>query len=276
MLKSGLYIVSTPIGNLNDISRRALDVLAEADVIASEDTRMGKKLFALLGLKTDKKFICYEDHREEKIAFEIADMIKNGFAVALISDAGSPLISDPGYRLVKLCRDENLYVTTIPGASAVISALQLSGLPTNRFMFAGFIPTKQKAKTDLFKELNGINATLVFYETAPRLVDTLKTMAPVFKKRSISVVREITKLFEECQNDTADALCEHFIKMPPKGEIVIVVEPPLSNDSRVDVEVELKKRLDEMSLKDAVAEVAGLSGISKNVVYQEALRLKNE
>lgn len=276
MLKNGLYIVSTPIGNLSDITTRAVDVLQNADVIACEDTRVSKKLFSLLGIRIDKKFICYEDHREDKVAQKIADMIESGLSVALISDAGSPLISDPGYKLVKLCREKKLYVTVIPGVSAVISALQISGLRTNRFMFAGFIPNKQKARLDLFSELKDINTTLVFYETAPRLIDTLKAMKSVFEKRDIAVARELTKIHEECISGPVDELIIHYEQVPPKGEIVVMVEPPLEDKKDVDVVFELNKRLKTMHIKDAVKEVADLSGKKKNEVYQEALRLKNE
>ena len=276
MLKNGLYIVSTPIGNLSDITTRAVDVLQNADVIACEDTRVSKKLFSLLGLRIDKKFICYEDHREDKVAQKIADMIESGLSVALISDAGSPLISDPGYKLVKLCREKKLYVTVIPGVSAVISALQISGLRTNRFMFAGLIPNKQKARLDLFSELKDINTTLVFYETAPRLIDTLKAMKSVFEKREIAVARELTKIHEECISGPVDELIMHYEQVPPKGEIVVMVEPPLEDKKNVDVLFELNKRLKTMHIKDAVKEVADLSGKKKNEVYQEALRLKNE
>lgn len=276
MLKSGLYIVATPIGNLSDISKRALDTLSNADIIACEDTRISKKLFSLLGLKTDKKFVCYEDHREEKVATTLIEEMREGKAVALISDAGSPLISDPGYKLVKLCKQENISVYAVPGASAVICALELSGLPTNRFMFAGFIENKQKAKCDLFEELKNINATLVFYETAPRLVDTLKTMKNYFENREIAVAREITKVFEECVNGTADELIARYCQTPPKGEIVLMVAPPLKQPSNIDIKAELKTRLKKMSVKDAVQEVSALSSMKKSEIYAIAVELKDE
>jgi len=276
MLNSGLYIVATPIGNLKDISARAVETLENADIIACEDTRVSKKLFALLGLKTNKKFICYEDHREEEVAEDLAAQMKNGASVALISDAGSPLISDPGYKLVKLCRKENVNVCAVPGASAVICALQLSGLPTNRFMFAGFIENKKKARLDLFCELKDVQTTLVFYETAPRLVETLKAMKEVFLNREISVVREITKIYEQAVNGTAGELIAHFENTPPKGEIVLVVAPPSNEKKNIDVECELKKRLGKMSLKEAAAEVAALSGIKKSDVYALGLKIKDE
>ncbi len=276
MLNSGLYIVATPIGNLEDISKRAKDVLENADVVACEDTRVSKKLFQLLGIPSSKQFICYEDHREESVAKNLVQIIKDGKSVALISDAGSPLISDPGYKLVKLCKQNDIKIYAVPGASAVICALQLSGLPTNRFMFAGFIENKQKARLDLFNELKNINTTLIFYETAPRLSDTLKAAQSVFKNREMAVAREITKIYEECVNGTAEELIEHFKEQPPKGEIVLMVAPPTEEESEIDIEAELKKRLKTMSLKSAAQEVALLSKRKKNEVYALGLKLKNE
>ena len=276
MLNSGLYVVATPIGNLKDISARAVETLENADVIACEDTRVSKKLFALLGLKTNKKFICYEDHREEEVAHDLVAQMKNGASVALISDAGSPLISDPGYKLVRLCKQENIRVFAVPGASAVICALELSGLPTNRFMFAGFIENKKKARLDLFHELKDIQTTLVFYETAPRLLETLKAMATVFKEREIAVVREITKIYEEAVNGTAESLIGHFENKSPKGEIVLVVAPPSNEKENIDGARELKKRLKDMPFKEAVAEVAALCGVKKSEVYALGLKLKDE
>jgi len=276
MLNSGLYIVATPIGNLGDISVRALETLSACDTVACEDTRVAKKLFRLLNLPLNKNFICCQDHNEEDVAQLLTGLITDGKNVALISDAGSPLISDPGYKLVCRCRRLGLPVFALPGASAVITALQLSGLPTNRFMFAGFIPNKDKARLDLFNELKNINTTLVFYETSLRLVKTLQAAANVFGNRQTAVVREITKIFEECRGGTPDELAQHYQANPPKGEIVLIVEPPHGDESTVDIAVELQKRLSRMSLKSAVREVADLSGRSKNEVYQLALELQNE
>lgn len=276
MLNGGLYVVATPIGNLQDISERAKKVLAGADVVACEDTRVSKKLFSLLGIKIDKPFVCYEDHREEKTAQILLAKIKDGAKVALISDAGSPLISDPGFKLVRLCRKENLHVEVVPGASAVICALQLSGLPTNRFMFLGFVPNKAKARFDLFEEMKNVDATLVFYETAPRLVQTLEAMTEMFSDREVCVVREMTKIYEQSVNATASVLAEYFKQNPAKGEIVVVVEPPKKQLLKVNIEKELEKRLEKLSLKEAVKEVAALSGAKKSDVYELGLRLKNE
>lgn len=272
-----LYIVATPIGNLQDISLRALDVLRNVSVVACEDTRVTKKLFALLQIPLTKKFICYQNYNEQDKAQMIADLVKNGNDVALVSDAGSPLISDPGYKLISLCRKQGVKVCPIPGASAVICALQLSGLPTDRFMFAGFIPNKEKARSDLFYELKNVDTTLVFYETAPRLLKTLQTASEVFNSREIALVREISKLHEEARNGTADELISYFTQNPPKGEMVLVVAPPQQQDAITsDVDLMLSEKLKTMSLKSAVAEVAEQSGLSKKEIYALALELKNE
>lgn len=278
MSDCSLFVVATPIGNLQDISARAVSVLNAAKIIACEDTRVTKKLFSLLGIALNKEFICYQNYNEEDKAQFIVDLIKNGNDVALVSDAGSPLISDPGYKLVSLCRKQGVKVCPIPGASAIICALQLSGLPTNRFMFAGFIPNKDKARFDLFNELKDIDTTLVFYETAPRLLKTLQVAAEVFNSREIAVVREISKLYEEAQNGTAEELINHFTQNPPKGEMVLVVATPKTqeNKSAIDVEQMLCQALESMSLKSAVAEVALKTGISKKEIYDKALELKNK
>ena len=277
MLINGLYIISTPIGNLRDISSRALEVLAKAPIIACEDTRVSKKLFSLLGLGLNKKFITYQDHNEEEQAQNIIDMINNEGAVALISDAGSPLISDPGYKLVKKCREQNVYITAIPGACAVITALQLSGLPTNRFMFAGFIPNKDKARTDLFNELKNINTTLIFYETAPRIIKTLETAAEIFANREMAIARELTKMYEEIISGTANKLIENFEHNSPKGEFVLMIAPPEKTMPETeDLKEILIKKMAEKSLKSAVKEVCEECGVSKSAVYELALRIKDE
>ena len=270
-------MVATPIGNLADISQRALEVLTQADVIACEDTRVTRKLFALLSLDANKPFITYQDHNEEQQAQKLIDLISEGKSLALVSDAGSPLISDPGYKLVRKCREQGVKVWTVPGCCAVISALQLSGLPTNRFMFAGFIPNKEKAREDLFQELCEINSTLVFYETAQRIEKTLGVAKKYFQNREIAVAREITKLYEECLNGTAEELILHFENNPPKGEMVLMVAPP-DEPSAADLDVEalLKEKLKNMTLKSAVKEIADTYHLNKNNVYELALKLKND
>lgn len=277
MLKNGLYLISTPIGNLQDISQRALDVLNEAPIIACEDTRMTKKLFSLLGLPLNKKFITYQDHNEEKQAQQLIDLINEGNVMALVSDAGAPLISDPGYKLVSKCREQGVYVTAVPGACAVITALQLSGLPTNRFLFAGFIPNKDKARSDLFNELKNIDSTLIFYETAPRLLKTLEQAADVFGGRKISVIRELTKMYEEVQTGSFAEVRAHFAENEPKGEFVFIVAPPEEPlYTAADIKDLLAKRLQETTLKSAVKELSEQFGLNKNDVYALALELKNE
>ena len=277
MLRNGLYIIATPIGNLKDISDRAMDVLQQAEIIACEDTRVTKKLFTLLGISLQKKFIAYEDHQEQNKAGYIADLIEVGNAVALVSDAGSPLISDPGYKLVRLCREQNLYITAIPGPCAVITALQLSGLPTNRFMFAGFIPNKDKARQDLFTELKNVVATLIFYETALRLNKTLAAMNDIFPNREISVVKEMTKIYETTVNGTAVNLIDYFNQNEPRGEFVVMVAPPQEENIAIEnVREVLAKRMDETSLKTAVKEITLKYNLNKNEVYSLALELKNE
>lgn len=277
-MKNGLYVIATPIGNLGDISARARETLENADVIACEDTRVTKKLFSLLNISTKKTFITLHDHNEEEQAAKLADLILlEGKSVAQVSDAGSPLISDPGYKLIKHCRKEGIYVTVIPGCCALICALQLSGLPTNRFLFAGFIPNKDKARKDNFEDLKNIKATLVFYETANRIVKTLTVAGEVFGGREMAVAREITKMYEECVNGTAEELIKHFEEKEPKGEMVLMIAPAEEKQNdEVDVTALLRKKLAEMPLKTAVKEIVGEYKLNKNDVYEQALRIKNE
>ena len=252
-------------------------MLNEAPVIACEDTRMTKKLFSLLGLPLHKKFITYQNYNEEQQAQQLIDLINEGQVLALVSDAGAPLISDPGYKLVSKCREQGVYVTAIPGACAVITALQLSGLPTNRFLFAGFIPNKDKARSDLFKELKDIDTTLIFYETAPRLLKTLEQAAEIFGGRKISVIRELTKMYEEVQTGSFADMQTYFSENEPKGEFVFIVAPPTEPKyTAEDVKDLLAKRLRETTLKSAVKEMAEQFGINKNEVYAMALELKHE
>ena len=276
-MKNGLYIIATPIGNLSDISPRAIQTLKEAEIIACEDTRVTKKLFSLLGISCNKIFITYQNYNEAEQAPEIIKLLQEGNTVALVSDAGSPLISDPGYKIVHQCRENNIFVTSIPGCCAVISALQLSGLPTNRFMFAGFIPNKEKGRKDLFEELKNINATLVFYETAPRIIKSLEVMQDVFQTREIAIARELTKMYEECITGNSEQLINYFNNKATKGEFVIVVSPPTEDMGvNVDLEAILREKLQQIPLKTAVKEVVSEYKQNKNEVYELALRIKNE
>lgn len=279
-MKNGLYIVATPIGNLADMSPRAVEILRNAEVIACEDTRITKKLFSLLNIGLNKTFITLHDHNEDEQAEKVIAFINEGKSVAQVSDAGSPLISDPGYKLIKKCRAAGIYVTTIPGCCALISALQLSGLPTNSFMFAGFIPNKEKARSDLFKKYKNLETTLIFYETAPRIVKTLNAAAEVFGPREMAVAREITKMYEECLTGTPQELIEKFKTGEPRGEMVFMVSPP-DKDQKEDmdekaVEKLLREELRRKSLKTAVKELVETYNLVKNEVYDLALKVKNE
>ena len=276
-MKNGLYIVATPIGNLGDMPPRAAETLKAAGIIACEDTRVTKKLFSLLGIGLNKTFVTLHDHNEEAQSQKIIDFIKNGEVVAQVSDAGSPLISDPGFKLIRRCREEGLYVTTLPGCCALICALQLSGLPTNRFMFAGFIPNREKARQDLFRRYKSLDATLIFYETASRIVKTLVAAGEVFGGRDMAVAREITKMYEDCRSGTAAELIAHFEANEPKGEMVLMIAPS-DKELPVDIDVEalLREKMAETSLKSAVKSLVETYGLNKNEVYELALRIKNE
>jgi len=278
-MKSGLYIVASPIGNLSDITPRAVQVLKEADVIACEDSRVTKKLFGLLGISCAREFIVYQNYNEEEQSPQLLALLQSGKSVALISDAGSPLISDPGYKIVRKCREEGVDVTTIPGCCAVIAALQLSGLPTNRFMFAGFVPNKEKARQDFFEELKEMKATLVCYETAPRLIKTLEVIRDIFGAREVCVARELTKMYEECLRGSADELIARYTQKAPKGEIVVMIAPPTIAEQKLETseaETLLREKLAKMPLKSAVKEIVEEYGLNKNDIYELALQIKND
>ena len=277
MTNACLYIVATPIGNLADLSIRAKDVLNSVDIIAAEDSRVTKKLFSLIGVSCNKKFIAYEDHFEQEKVQLIIDLLKEGNDVALVSDAGSPLISDPGYKLVRECRKQGIRVTTIPGCCAVISALQLSGLPTNRFMFAGFVPNKDKARLDLLNELKNINTTLVLYETAVRITKTLNTIKELMPDREVAIVREITKIHEECIFGDISDVAKQIEENPIKGEIVLVISPfcAKTTSENIDIESILIEELKKYTLKDAVKKVSDTYKLKRSDVYEKALKIKN-
>ncbi len=274
-MKTGLYIVATPIGNLKDITQRGIETLEAAQVVACEDKRISKKLFSLLGISTNKTFINLCDYNESEMSDKIIEYIKNGVAVALVSDAGSPLVSDPGYKLVKKCKEENVYVTTIPGVSAVISAVQISGLPTDRFLFAGFVPNKEKARNDFFAEFHNIRATIICYETANRIKKTLQAIKNVFNNPQVCVAREITKMFEEAITNDVDGLIEHFENVEPKGEMVVLIYQKEAQNT-IDMDALLRERLVEMSVKEAVKDVVEKYKLNKNDVYKKALEIKND
>lgn len=267
-----IYIVATPIGNMEDITIRAAKTLGSVDVIACEDTRVTAKLLSHLGIKT--KMTCYNDHSTEKERNKIIDMVLSGKSVALVSDAGTPLISDPGYRLIRQAHENNIKVTSLPGASSVSVALTLSGLPTDRFLFEGFLPPKTESRRNALAVLKEIPATLVFFESPRRLEGTLSDINHILGARETAVLREITKKFEEVKRGTPQELEEYYKENPPKGEIVIVVSPPISKDiSEDDLENQLIKALEHMSVKDAVSLIADNTGANKKEVYKKALEL---
>lgn len=270
----GLYLVATPIGNARDVSLRALDLLAAADVIACEDTRVTAKLLALHGLS--RPLVPYHDHNAQRAGPALIERAKRGEIVALCSDAGTPLISDPGYDLVRAAIAAGVPVTALPGPSAALTALTLSGLPADRFLFAGFLPPKAAARRRALKELAAVPATLIFYESPNRLAESLADMAAVLGARPAAVARELTKLFEEVRRDSLSALAAHYAAAgPPKGEIVVVVARPEAEPaSDAEVDAALAALLEEMSLSDAAAEVAEATRRPKREVYARALALK--
>ena len=231
-----------------------------------------------MGISCARDFIVYQNYNEEEQAPELLTLLEEGKSVALISDAGSPLISDPGYKIVRQCREKGIYVTSIPGCCAVITALQLSGLPTNRFMFAGFVPNKEKARIDFLCEIKDIPCTLVIYETAPRLLKTLNVIKELFGKREIAVARELTKMYEECLRGSAEDLINHYAEKAPKGEIVIMIAPPQEDEKAKELDIEslLREKLSCMPLKSAVKELVTEYNLNKNEVYDLALRIKDE
>ena len=271
LLPAGLYIVATPIGNLGDITLRAIETLRGVAAVACEDTRVTGKLLHHLGLK--KRMIRYDDHASDETRDYLLGMAAQE-AVALVSDAGTPLISDPGFQLVRAARQAGIAVTSLPGASAAIMALTVSGLPSDRFLFAGFLPGKAKARSDVLNELAAVRSTLVFYETAPRLVDALAAIGEVLSGRQVAVARELTKRFEECRSGTPDELAAYYQAHPPKGEIVLVIAPPVVSAATFDSDALLKAELVSQKASQAAAKVARLTGLDRKMLYARALELK--
>jgi 16S rRNA (cytidine1402-2'-O)-methyltransferase len=271
-LPPGLYIVATPIGNLGDLSPRAAETLRQADLVLAEDKRVTAKLLNHAGAKT--KLANYSDHTSEAERDAIVARLSEE-AVALVSDAGTPLISDPGYKLVRAAREAGHAVHTVPGPSAVVAALTLAGLPTDRFLFAGFLPPKEKARRDALTELAGVRATLIFYESGPRLGDTLIAIRDVLGEREAAVVREISKLYEESVTGSASELADRYAGHAPKGEIVLVVGPPPEQAaaSEEDLDVALNEALTRLSPSRAAAEVATALNVPRKRAYARALEL---
>ena len=272
-LTAGLYIVATPIGNLGDLSLRATHILQASDVIACEDTRVTGKLLKRYGINT--QMVPYHDHSSPAVRARLIKHINNSKSVALVSDAGTPLISDPGYRLVRDAVDAGVYVTAAPGPSSPMAALTLSGLPTDRFLFAGYLPPKHKARRDMLREFASVQATLVFLESPKRLAASIATMVDVLGDRAAAVAREMTKLHEEIRRGSLCELAAIFATIPvPKGEAVVVIGPPgVVNDKSVDLDLMLIEALRTMSVRDAAATVAAATGIARKKVYTRALAL---
>ncbi|MEW6144645.1 MAG: 16S rRNA (cytidine(1402)-2'-O)-methyltransferase [Thermodesulfobacteriota bacterium] len=271
-----LYIVSTPIGNLGDITLRALEILKEADFIACEDTRTTKKLLARYAI--ERPLISYHEHNEIEKSNEILSLLRDGRSVALVSDAGTPCISDPGYRLVKLASESGIDVLSIPGPSAAVSALSVSGLPTSHFAFFGFPPRTKKHLTDFLARIKDYPETLVFYESPNRVLKTLRAMLEVLGDRNISLSREMTKLYEETLRGKISQVLESLLERSEiKGEVTLVVEGASPESGEADTE-EVDTMLSSckkkgLSLKDAVKIVSGETGYSKSKTYKRALAI---
>jgi 16S rRNA (cytidine1402-2'-O)-methyltransferase len=273
-----LVIVATPIGNLGDLSARAAATLSGADLIACEDTRVTAKLLAAQAVRTP--MIAYHDHNAARMRPVLIDRLKAGQTVALVSDAGTPLVSDPGYKLVEAAIAEGVAVTAVPGPSAILAALVLSGLPSDRFFFAGFLPARGPARRTEIKALEAVPGTLVFYESAGRLAKTLADLLAVLGPRRASVARELTKRFEEVRRGRLDELAPAYAAMvPPKGEIVVLVGPPEAESApgtgEADLDAALEKALAGHSVREAASLVAAETGLPRRSVYARALALRD-
>ncbi|MEM1131555.1 MAG: 16S rRNA (cytidine(1402)-2'-O)-methyltransferase [Pseudomonadota bacterium] len=273
-LEHGLYIVATPIGNLGDITLRAIEILRAVDAVACEDSRVTGKL--LNHIEANVPMLRYNDHSSAKDRAALIEKAQHS-AVALVSDAGTPMISDPGYKLVREAREAGVAIHTLPGASAAIAALTLAGLPTDRFLFAGFLPAKAQARLQALKELGAVPATLVLYESGPRLVAMLEAIHSLWPQREVSVVREISKRFEEARNSSGEELAAHYRETPAKGEIVLVIAPPVAEAVEMDDSVvadALAEALEDMPVSKAAGTVAKRFGLDRKALYQKALDIK--
>jgi 16S rRNA (cytidine1402-2'-O)-methyltransferase len=274
-LPQGLYIVATPIGNARDITLRALEVLHGADIVLCEDTRVTKKLFSYHQISTS--LLPYHEHNARRMRPVIMEHLKNGESVALVSDAGTPLVSDPGYRLVEACIEENITLTTLPGASSVLCALVLSGLPTDRFFFEGFLPNKSGQRQKALAQIKNVPGSLVFLESAKRLAASLDDMAKILGDRPVAVTRELTKLFEEVKRGSLRELAGHYGESgPPKGEVTLVVGPPEPVQAPEGEELDrlIIDALETMPVKEAAGTLAKSTGLAKRHIYNRALELK--
>ena len=276
-LQAGIYIVATPLGNLKDITVRALEILHSVDLILCEDTRVSRTLLMHYSVSAPLKAL--HDYNESKLIPSLLVQVQEGKRLALISDAGTPLISDPGYKLVRAALTAGLFITGLPGPSAVINALVLSGLPTHRFFFAGFLPAKSASRVKDLDNLKKIPGTLIFYESPQRLKETLQDLQHCFSMREIVVVREMTKKFEEIIRGSLKMVTDHFQESQPRGEIVLLVAPPSEEENLWDdetLEKGLRTALKTLSLKDAVQEISLFSGISRKHIYEKALKIQEK
>ncbi len=275
--EAGLYIVATPIGNLKDITLRALETLRGVDAIACEDTRVTNRLLSHYGIKAS--MVAYNDANGAKVRPQLLRRLAEGQSLALVSDAGTPLISDPGYKLVREAREQGSHITTLPGASSVMGALTLAGLPTNRFLFEGFLPAKQQARTEALRAISNVDATLVFFERASRVPVVLADMLEVLGDREVALVREITKSFEETVHGQLSGLIARYGKGEEiRGEVVLVLAPPSEATQARAGDAVLDERLAvllrEYSVKDVAALAAEEFGIHRKQAYQRALEIK--
>ncbi len=275
LLAPGLYVTATPIGHARDISLRALDVLKACDLIAAEDTRVTAKLLAIYGIT--KPVIPYNDHNAAQARPRLLEKLGQGARIALVSDAGTPLVSDPGFKLVRAVLAEGLAVHAVPGASAVLTGLTLSGLPSDRFLFAGFLSSKAGERQAALEELKSVPATLIFFESAQRLGDSLAAMAQVLGPRPAAMARELTKLHEEVRRGTLDELAAHYAKAaPPRGEVTVVVGPPQQIEAdTAAIDAALDAALEFMPLKPAADMIASLLKMPRKEIYARGLEKKN-
>lgn len=274
-LAAGLYVAATPIGNLGDASARLLDVLRRADGVLCEDSRVTGKLLAAFGIKA--RMTPYHDHNADQLRPQVLARLEAGEALALVSDAGTPLVSDPGYKLVRDAREAGFAIHAVPGPSAPITALMVSGAPTDRFSFHGFLPKGSPARRKVLGGLAGRNETVMFFETAPRLAGALTDIDAALGARTVAVCRELTKKFEEVIEGEAWALAERFAETPTKGEIVLVIHPPgeAPPPSEADVDALLRDALKTHRVKDAAAQVAEATGLPKRDLYARAQAMKD-
>ncbi|SHH31705.1 16S rRNA (cytidine(1402)-2'-O)-methyltransferase [Cognatishimia maritima] len=276
-LKAGLYFVATPIGTARDITLRALDVLASADVLAAEDTRSLRRLMEIHGVPLNgRTVLSYHDHSGEGVRAKLLALLEDGRSVAYASEAGTPLIADPGYHLAQTAAEAGHLVTSAPGASAIITALTLAGLPTDAFFFAGFLPNAKSQRRGALEALKEVPGTLVFYESPKRLAAMLSDSAEILgETRDAAVCRELTKKFEEIRRGTLAELSQVMAEQPVKGEIVVLIDRTRAGSSEgVDLEAELRAALEHMSVRDAAETVAKAHGVNKRKVYSLALSLK--